>query len=299
MTEKDDVLNQEQEEGITDTSHIDDVEDDEDLFGDYHSSNTPDTDDDDDQDDVDDEEEDEEGAEGEEGTKSNKPTETNKDSQVASSQDQPFLNIKYNKEDVGLSKEEAIEFAQKGKNYDHLKEKYDLLNTEMDNLARANGMSVQDYIRNLRDVQNAFELNREVEALKEQYPNSPDELLQEVAQSHLRENANVLSKQKENEVNAKRQEINRQLDVFIKMYPNVDPQKLDKSVYEKMNEGFTLSEAYSMFKETERQGQLAKKQSLEKIEKQNQENKKKSLGNTTNNGVDEKDEFLSELFGDD
>lgn len=286
MTEDNNVLNQEQ------------IEDDEDLFAGYQPSDTPDTDDDDQQiDDVVDKKN-EEGAvdKGEEKTPEN--TETNTVQQVASSPEQPFLNIKYNKEDVGLSKEEAIEFAQKGKNYDHLKEKYDLLNTEIDTLAKANNMSVQDYIKNLKDVQSAFELNREVEALKEQYPNSEEEVLKELAQSRLRDNANVLSKQKENEINARRDEINRQLDVFKKMYPDVNPQKLDRSVYEKMNEGFSLSEAYSMFKETERQAELAKKESLEKIEKQNQENKAKSIGSTSNTDQIEISEFEKELFSD-
>jgi len=285
MTEDNTVLNQEQ------------IEDDEDLFAGYQPSDTPDTDDDDQQDDVVDKKN-EEGAVDKGEEKTPEDTETNTVQQVASSPEQPFLNIKYNKEDVGLSKEEAIEFAQKGKNYDHLKEKYDLLNTEIDTLAKANNMSVQDYIKNLKDVQSAFELNREVEALKEQYPNSEEEVLKELAQSRLRDNANVLSKQKENEINARRDEINRQLDVFKKMYPDVNPQTLDRSVYEKMNEGFSLSEAYSMFKETERQAELAKKESLEKIEKQNQENKAKSIGSTSNTDQIEISEFEKELFSD-
>lgn len=228
------------------------------------------------------------------------------DSQVAGSQSQPaFMTIKYNKESKDLSKEEAIELAQKGMNYDNIYGRYESLKAnegtfdELNRLAQANNMSVQDYLKNLTDVQQKFELDKEIDALKEQYPNSDESLLEELAKAHLKDNSNIVSKKQNEEQENRKKEVARQVEIFQKVHPNVDPSKLDMSVYKLMDEsGYTLTEAYDICYANEIKAQKEKQESLEKIEQQNRTNKERSLGNLSNNGVEAKDEFLSELFSD-
>jgi len=217
----------------------------------------------------------------------------------------PFMTVKYNKESRNLTQEEAIEYAQKGMNYDSIYERYTTLKDneipmkELSNLAKANNMSLGDYVNQLKDVQKNFELDKELEALKEQYPNSDENLLKEVAESHITDRATMLSKKQQESENAAKQEIGRQLDVFNRRYPNVDASKLDPNVYSLMKDGFTLLEAYESINNDKRIEELEKQKSLEEAQKLNQENKKKSLGNTSTTGdAKETDDLINILFSD-
>ena len=85
----------------------------------------------------------------------------------------PFLTVTYNKAQRGLTQDEAIEYAQKGMNYDKLHGQYEALKqsepllNELNRLAELNGMSVEDYLHNLNDVQRNFEISQELEALRQ------------------------------------------------------------------------------------------------------------------------------------
>ena len=46
------------------------------------------------------------------------PTEAKAEETTEVKADEPFLTIRYNKEDKGLTREDAITYAQKGMNYD-------------------------------------------------------------------------------------------------------------------------------------------------------------------------------------
>lgn len=198
-----------------------------------------------------------------------------------------FLKIKFNHEEFGLSKEQAIELAQKGKNYDALNEKYNRLANdpnliELNRLANANGMSVNDYLKGLSDIQKKADLDNEINALKAQYPNADEALLTELAQSRLNTAKQTQNDQKKQAEASRKAEINRQLDVFTKRYPDKNPQALDSRVYSLMNENYTLLEAYEIVQAQERalKEQAQNSQSLK--EKQHMENKTRSMGNTSN-----------------
>ena len=96
-----------------------------------------------------------------------------------------------------------------------------------------------------------------------------------------------------NEQEARKKEIKRQLDVFERRYPNVNPQELDQKVYDLMNDGLTLLEAYQEVEAEKRSVETQKQQEREKVEKQNQSNAKKGLGNIGNVENIDVDDFLS------
>jgi hypothetical protein len=223
--------------------------------------------------------------------------------------DVPFLTITYNKQSKGLSQDEAVEYAQKGMNYDKLYGQYDALRKqepvleELGRLARMNSMSVEDYLHNLSDVQTQFEIGQELESLKQRYPESDEEVLRELATLQVNEkketNERTMLAHQQESIDSRKAEISRQMDVFAKRYPDIDPSKLDMSVYELMKDGFTLLEAYESVNAERRQREEKERASQEKISRQNEENKKRSMGNISNSGTVEKDDFLSAFMSDD
>lgn len=277
------------------------VEDDEDLFDSAsweETSNVPDEDNNNEADESVEEESDE--------TEENAPSESeNTDpSDSKGEQDQPdFMKIKFNKEEISLSHDQAVELAQKGMNYDRIYESYQAsapIINEINRLAQLNGMNAEEFMLNLSQVQSQFELNAEMDALREQYPDSDEALLEELARTHLNNRSAQAAQQQQQHQNARKMEINRQMDIFEKRYPNVDPAKLDMDVYRLMKDGYTLLEAYETVMADKRAAQEKANASREKVSKQNEENKRRSLGNISSNGARDSglDEFTKELFSD-
>ncbi len=277
------------------------VEDDEDLFDSASWEDTSDIPADDDtkeEEDLEVEKDPDEAEETEQGS------EKDTDQSDSSEHDQPdFLTIKFNKEDVSLSREQTIELAQKGMNYDRVFEGNQTMTpiyNEISRIAQANNMTVQDFMMNLSNLQSQFELNSEIGALREQYPDADEALLEEVAKAHLKDQSAQLVNQKRQNDEARRREINRQLDVFEKRYKGVDYQNLDPAVIDLMRQGYTLLEAYETAMADKRAAQEKERASREKISKQNEENKKKALGNLSSGGgsFGDEEDFVKELFSD-
>ena len=214
---------------------------------------------------------------------------------------EPFMTIRYNKEDKALSRDEAITMAQKGMNYDHLQGKYDTLNNRLTQLAQMTGMNVEQYLEQLNTMQSNYALQQEVKALKEQYPNSDESLLKEIAQKRVNErfeqNKAQIAQTMNNEAEVQQKEIERQVAVFEKRYPNVAADKLDKQVYDMMNEGYTLLEAYQTYLENQRQVKEKEEQQRKEVERINMKNKKKSLGNIGTSENSTNDDFMSGFMG--
>ena len=196
-----------------------------------------------------------------------------------------FLDITYNKETKSLSKEEAKTLAQKGMNYDKMLERY----APIEELARLNGMDVSTFINSLNETQRQFELEKELQSLKQQFPDTDETVLKELAQS--RAEGRVAKqieefKAKQNEqVNAQEQQVLRDLELFKKEFPDVDYTNLPDEVYSNVKNGLPLLSAYYKY--------LRNKETVEsKVGKINEANKQKSLGSTTNAGSGTHDAFL-------
>lgn len=211
--------------------------------------------------------------------------------------DEPFLQIRYNKEDVGLSKEEAIELAQKGKNYDKLSDKFTQLKSELTKLASRNNMTVDEFMSKMGETVKKVEINKEIKSLKELYPDTNEEVLKELAEQRVTSRFNENEKNamvKEQEVaSAQDQEIRRQLSIFKQEYPNLEPDKLDRSVYELVRNGYTLLEAYNKWVAIEKEKDKPQEEAKVKASELNNQNEKKSYGDTTSVGDPSEDDFLS------
>jgi hypothetical protein len=69
------------------------------------------------------------------------------------------------------------------------------------------------------------------------------------------------------------------------------PDALDPKVFEFVKQGYTLLEAYNKFQRMNAQKSNAEANA--KVNQLNEENKKKSLGNITNAGKTEADDFMN------
>ena len=228
----------------------------------------------------------------------------------SNNESEPFMTIKYNSEEKGLSKEEAITMAQKGMNYDKIHDNYEAMkgdynaikpiHDQLSKLAEENGMDLASYVQSLQDMQTNHAVSQELKALKEQYPTTDEALLEEIAKKRVadavnarKQEAQQAQKNTNNEQEARRNEIKRQLDVFTKRYPKVNPEELDQKVYDLMDDGLTLLEAYQEVEAEKRAVEAQKQQEREKVEKQNKSNAKKGLGNIGNAEKVEIDDFMS------
>lgn len=105
----------------------------------------------------------EEPVEPVEDTKPTEPTEEPVEEPI-----QPFLRVKYNKEELELDQDRAKELAQKGLNYDKLQERYQALESDprlsfVEELARQHGMDVNEYVEAVRQHQEQERINELVQ----------------------------------------------------------------------------------------------------------------------------------------
>lgn len=202
--------------------------------------------------------------------------------------EEPFLSIKYDKQDVGLTREEAIDLAEKGKNYERLRDKYNTLNDRLSALSSRNGMSNDDFLKSLEEVQMEHEINLELNEIKKAYPDADPNLLKELARNRAEAKrmqvVQTAQKEQQEQADAQTLEIKRQLNLFRQEYPNLEPDKLDKKVYDYVKNGYTLLEAYSKWARTEGAKSKPADDTKAKISQINEENKKRSLGNISNTG---------------
>jgi len=128
-----------------------------------------------------------------------------------------FLTVRYNKEELPLSREAVAEYAQKGLNYDKLSgrlEKAQELLTTYEDI----GAAAKDYA-------NRNGIN-EAEAL-------------------------TAIKQRLDDEHQKQSSVNAQLDEFLKAHPDVDPRSLPEAVIHAWKNSTPLIAAYEQMKEKE------------------------------------------------
>ena len=206
-----------------------------------------------------------------------------------------FLNIKFNGEEKSLTEEEARTLAQKGMNYDRFYE-------PIERLARMNNMSVGDYVNQLNDTQFQYEVSKTMDEMREdpKYSDVNDEILEEIAKTRVEnligERDKYYADQQKEQADAQQEQMKREVDKFFEEYPEFKdkgPDALDPKVYEFIQKGYTLLEAYNKFqRESVKQSQI---EAQAKASQLNESNRKKSLGNTSSAGSAESDPFLAGL----
>ena len=125
--------------------------------------------------------------------------------------DQPFLTVRYNKQDKPLSREEAATYAQKGMNYDKLAGRLKAAEAQIKTLDGGEGES----------------------------PGQPSGQTASSPKALKGEASAVRSVQAT---------VNAQLEEFVAAHPDVDPAGLPGSVISTWKRGVPLSEAYGAYR---------------------------------------------------
>lgn len=185
------------------------------------------------------------------------PTENTETQQEveATPSNEPFLKIKYNKEEVPLTQDEVIALSQKGMNYDKLQEKYNQVanSREMqffNQLAQKNGMTVQQLVD--------YYEQQEFEAQLKEYTekNIPEDMARELIESRKFREEQQRKAQEDAKAKEHEQSLINQQNEFLDMYPNVDPKDIPQEVWDKVRNGVPLKYAYMEHERTQLQNQL-------------------------------------------
>jgi hypothetical protein len=229
--------------------------------------------------------------------------ETNEDSEPSETQEdnsedekevdfKPLLEelskkVKYNKENVTIdSLEDLINGYQKGLNYDKkVQELENLQNSKAETYLKKKsaelGMTVDEYMDQVEQYEKRQQEEQDQERLEEMIENGvPEDVAKEViATAELRRQLQLKEnelKEKE-EASKKKEKENQEYEDFLKNFPDVDPNKIPKEVFEDAANS-DLSSAYMKYKMKDLENQL-------KIAKQNQENAESTVGGVTDTGT--------------
>lgn len=237
-------------------------------------------------------------------------TEANDKQAEEQPQTDDFLDIRYNKENVRLNREQAIEYAQKGMNYDKLNERFTGLNSKIEKLARDNGLTADEFLDRLEQTQWSYEVSKEMDALKEQYPIDEEaedyeakvQLLQELAEARTSQRLGDVQMQRQHQLeeqqNALRQQAQGDVQKLFSLYPELaqggNPMaNIPREVLELANETHDLTYAYSLWRNKQAEMNRPAIEAKQKAQELNSRNQSRSYGSTTNAGNTKQDDFLA------
>lgn len=212
------------------------------------------------------------------------------------------LDIKYNGAVESLTKEQAIEYAQKGRNYDKVMERLNALQNDptrqvFEEQARRAGLSLEDYAQRLQRFQEESNITRIANDFKQKNPDVSDEVANQYARAEYQNQINLRAQQdamqRQQMQNVRQQKARDQVEAFLETYPDVDIRTLPQEVVDDINlRGETLLSAYRAFENKRLRSEL-------EAARTNQANKAKATGNLSDNaGSDtDGDPFLQGLLG--
>lgn len=222
------------------------------------------------------------------------------------------LEIKFNKETIRLNKENAVKYAQLGMLSQKAIEQRDEYKGKLgriESIAKASGMDLDTFISSVEAKANEIEVENEFNALRQdaKYENVSDDVLVELANLKVNEKRKTVAieqrEKADNQRTAATTEISKQLDRFSIAHPEVDVNHiqdvLTDEMYDLMDKGLSILEAYDTVKSKEVQEKLKAQETQLKASKQNAENKKRDMGNTKSVADNAgKDPLLDILFSD-
>lgn len=205
---------------------------------------------------------------------------------------QQTFKIKHLGEEREVTSDELITLAQKGADYDRIREKYDSMKDYrqdiefIDQLVKESGMKKSEYFETVR---NAMKENQLQGRISELITQGVDENTARYTAELELENRRLESQVKEGESvkeaqQKERQSIYDEIGELTKLYPNL--KEFPPEVMQKMREGMRPAMAYQSY--------LIEQQNIKiKQLEQNKKVKSKSIGSVKSEGATEDDPFLS------
>ena len=214
-----------------------------------------------------------------------------------------LFDLKYMKETKQVNRDEVIELAQKGMDYDRAIQQRDSLRNSLqeqltwrannedtlstiENLAKQSGVDVAEFVRNLRTnmlmKQDGLTRNE-----------AHERILREDAEKKLakKEQADL----KTQEATMQQTRAQKEIAAFNNQYPDVDVQSIPDEVFRRAASGeVTLSGAYAEHLNSQLNAENERLRAELAAEKQNKINKQKAVGSAKTEGANAKyDDFLA------
>lgn len=213
---------------------------------------------------------------------------------------EPYLTIRYNHEERGLTREEAAALAQKGLHYDTVHQELQRLKDRgaenvvdvVEKFARQNGMSAQDYTKFLGEQYEAARIRRLTER------GVPEEVARELAQQQR--DAELSQRELErlrgdNTRMENERKAQREWMTFFEAHPEVKTYgDLPKEVRDAIAAGTPAEQAYTRHRMAEMQRELEGYRQQER----NRQASPGSARSTAPAGEEERDGFLRALLGE-
>lgn len=200
--------------------------------------------------------------------------------------DNQRFQLKYNGEDFDVSRDEVIELAQKGKDYDRVKSEYDKIKADAGTMNRLK--SQETFLKELAE-QSEMTVEELIESTRARMLMANDDsLTEEEALKQVRSKANKEAEKKESEqAKEPTPEERRQtmFATFLATYPDVKAEDIPKEVWDDAGRTFDLVGAYMRHQNREL---------LKEVEtlRQNNKNKERSTGSRKSIGASKpKDDF--------
>lgn len=213
----------------------------------------------------------------------------------------PFMTVKYNGAEQGLSQDEAITYAQKGMNYDKVygqleQMRNDPVRRAFEEQAARAGLTLNEYADRLEQFQRESAINRLADTFMNENPDATEDIARKFAeaqyQSSLAQKAQERAEHQAQEEADQQQWAFSQIEAFQREYPNVDIRTLPQDVIDEINAGESLLSAYRAHENREM------KETITAL-RQNRYNEATSTGTLSNNSKQEGggDPFLEGLLG--
>lgn len=213
----------------------------------------------------------------------------------------PFMTVKYNGAEQGLSQDEAITYAQKGMNYDKVygqleQMRNDPVRRAFEEQAARAGLTLNEYADRLEQFQRESAINRLANNFMNENPDATEDIARKFAEAQYQ--SDIAQKQQEQANYRAQEEANKeqwayqQIEAFQRAYPDVDIRTLPTDVIDEINAGESLLSAYRAHENREMKNTI-------NALRQNKSNEATSTGNLSNNNGAEGggDPFLQGLLG--
>lgn len=192
-----------------------------------------------------------------------------------------FLTVRFNKEDKRLTRAQAVEFAQKGMNYDHVKAELDSyrdgpIGKAIKAYADQAGMSVEKYAEMMSAQAEAAAEKKAIEELEQKWPGAPEDLLREYAKKMISDNKAQAASAEE----ARRQ---REWAEALSEYPDITPKTIPQEVHDAVKQGKTPLMALHEYTIRKLREDMTSLRSAQEAKAKQDDNRAKSVGSLAGN----------------
>lgn len=205
--------------------------------------------------------------------------------------DNQRFKLKVNGEELEVGRDEIIELAQKGKDYDRVKEERDKFKTDSETMNRLK--TQESFLKELAESSN-LTVEQLMENTRARMLMAKDEnLTEEEALKKVREEASKAEKKEEQKAEASPEERRQQMfAAFLAAYPNVKAEEIPQEVWADAGRTFDLVGAYQRH-----ENRLLREEV--KALRQNNRNKERSVGSTRSAGTRNRSQAFDALWYDD